>query len=170
MTKEGEILLLFTIRKRSLRRLCFYMCLSFCPQGGCLGPGPGGRLGGLASRVSRPRSRGSFGGSGWGVSRPRPEGVVSKPRPGGCPGPGLGCVSQHALRQTPPPQHMATAAVRILLECILVSYHNFKSQDNGNNIIRYCPTKKNNYNFSGDHMFIKKNEHYLRDVIVIRAF
>ena len=25
---------IFTARKRSLRRLCFYMCLSFCPQGG----------------------------------------------------------------------------------------------------------------------------------------
>ena len=104
MTKEGEILLLFTIRKRTLRRLCFYTCLSFCPQGG----------------MSRPRPRGEFGGSGWGVSRPRPEGVVSRPRPEGvvsrprpegwCPGPGSGgveaqawgCVSQHALRQTPP--------------------------------------------------------------------
>ena len=26
--------LIFTARKRSLRRLCFYRCLSFCPQGG----------------------------------------------------------------------------------------------------------------------------------------
>ena len=26
--------LLVTVRKRSLRRLCFYRCLSFCPQGG----------------------------------------------------------------------------------------------------------------------------------------
>ena len=25
---------IFTARKRSLRRLCFYTCLSFCPQGG----------------------------------------------------------------------------------------------------------------------------------------
>ena len=25
---------IFTARKRSLRRLCFYRCLSFCPQGG----------------------------------------------------------------------------------------------------------------------------------------
>ena len=25
-----------TARKRSLRRLCFYRCLSFCPQGGCV--------------------------------------------------------------------------------------------------------------------------------------
>ena len=28
--------ILITTRKRSLRGLCFYMCLSFCPQGGCL--------------------------------------------------------------------------------------------------------------------------------------
>ena len=40
--------LIITVRKRSLRRLCFYTCLSFCPQGGgCLVPGgcvpgPGG--------------------------------------------------------------------------------------------------------------------------------
>ena len=27
-------LCVFTARKRSLRRLCFYRCLSFCPQGG----------------------------------------------------------------------------------------------------------------------------------------
>ena len=63
------------------------------------------------------------GGSAQGVSRPRPGGVsrprgVSIPNPGGCPDPGLGgCpgpdpggVSQHALRQTPPPpQRTATA-------------------------------------------------------------
>ena len=42
--------------------------------GGCLAPGPGGRLG------------------VW---------PVSSPRPGGA-GPG-GCLSQHALRETPPP-------------------------------------------------------------------
>ena len=28
---------IFTARKRSLRRLCFYRCLSFCPQGGVHG-------------------------------------------------------------------------------------------------------------------------------------
>ena len=44
--------------------------VSFCPRGGCLGPGPGKRLGGLARGV-----------------QPRPRGM---------------CVSQHALRQTPP--------------------------------------------------------------------
>ena len=26
---------IITARKRSLRRLCFYTCLSFCPRGGC---------------------------------------------------------------------------------------------------------------------------------------
>ena len=30
----------FTARKRSLRRLCFYTCLSFCPQGGVPGQVP----------------------------------------------------------------------------------------------------------------------------------
>ena len=34
---------LVAARKRSLRRLCFYTCLSFCSQGGrCLGPHPRG--------------------------------------------------------------------------------------------------------------------------------
>ena len=88
---------IFTARKPSLRRLCFYTCLLFCSQEGggwsrprsrvqvkgsgqvgCLGPHPGGRLGG----------------SGWeGGFRPTP---------------GDGGVSQHALRQTP--QQTATAA------------------------------------------------------------
>ena len=71
--------------------------------GGALGPDPGGRLGGLAGGVSRPIPRGVVGGPG------RKGGLG--PGPGGCPGPGLGvvCVSQHALRQTSPPQ-TATAA------------------------------------------------------------
>ena len=34
--------LLITARKRSLRRLCFYRCLSFCPQGGHAGLLQGG--------------------------------------------------------------------------------------------------------------------------------
>ena len=46
----------------------------------------------------------------WGVSRPKPGGGlqahtqgVSRPTPRGSPGPHLGvCVSQHALKQTPP--------------------------------------------------------------------
>ena len=51
-----------------------------------------------------------------GVSRPTPVvgGVQAQ-----------ACISQHALRQTPPPQQTATAAggtVRILLECILVEF------------------------------------------------
>ena len=121
---------IFTIRERSLRRLCFYACLSFCP----LGVG-----------VPRPRPRGGSGrggvqahtrGGGWrsgrgGVPRPIPRGVVGGPGwrgglgpgPGGCPGPGLAvvCVSQHALRQTSPPhRRLLLRAVRILLECILV--------------------------------------------------
>ena len=31
--------LVFTAPKRSLRRLCFYTCLSFCPRRGCAGGG-----------------------------------------------------------------------------------------------------------------------------------
>ena len=39
MTTSWERHQVFTARKRSWLRLCFYTCLSFCPQGGCLLPG-----------------------------------------------------------------------------------------------------------------------------------
>ena len=79
-------------------------------SGGCLGPDPGWRLGGLGGGVSRPRP--------GGVSRLRPEGVF-RPRPRG-PRP-RGGVSQHALRQTPPRnRRLLLRTVHILLECILV--------------------------------------------------
>ena len=111
-----------TIRKRSLRRLCFYTCLSVIL---------------FTEGVFRPRNKGEVGESAWGVSRSRPRGEVggsargiSRPRPGGFPGPGpglsrprprpRGCVSQHALRQTPPGRRLLLWTVRILLECILV--------------------------------------------------
>ena len=54
---------IFTVRKRSLRRLCFYTCLSFCSRGrGSPGPYPKGRLRCLAGGVSRPIPRGEVGG------------------------------------------------------------------------------------------------------------
>ena len=34
MQNSSRVQYYFTARKRSLRRLCFYTCLSFCPQGG----------------------------------------------------------------------------------------------------------------------------------------
>ena len=79
---------IFTVRKRSLRRLCFYTCLSFCSRGrGSPGPYPKGRLRCLAGGVSRPIPRGEvegfgrgglqahiqggrLGASGWGVCIP----------------------------------------------------------------------------------------------------
>ena len=64
-------------------------------RGGCLGPDPGGRLGGLAGGCPGPHL--------------------------GVPGPGLGCVSQHALRQTPiSSRRLLLRAVGILMKCILV--------------------------------------------------
>ena len=77
---------IFIVHKRSLQRLCFYTCQSFCSQVGCLGPG----LGCVSAQVGCP-------GPGLGGSLPR-GGVQARgmPRP-------MGCVSQHALRQTPPP-------------------------------------------------------------------
>ena len=71
--------------------------------GGCLGPGPRGRLGGgLLGGCP-----GEFGGLPGG-------GVQAQAR---------GDVSQHALRQTPPTsRRLLLRTVRILLECILVNY------------------------------------------------
>ena len=103
-----------TARKRSLRTLCFYTCLSLCPQGGgipaCLavlqahthgggwgvwwggspGPHPGGKLRGLARGVSRPRPRGKVEGSGWGGLQPTPRGDVE--------GSGWGVISRSTPR------------------------------------------------------------------------
>ena len=67
------------------------------------------------------QTQGEVGGSGWGVGwcpGPHLGGVqahtweVGDPGPHQevSPGPGPGCVSQHALRQTPPPPQKATAA------------------------------------------------------------
>ena len=86
--------------------------------GGCPGPHPGGEVGGLAGECLGPEPGRMFGGLAGG---PRP---TSRRGLGPClggPSPGLGGVSQHALRQTPPPsRRLLLQAVRILLECILV--------------------------------------------------
>ena len=122
-------------RKRSLRRLCFYTCLSvlkggWYPSMPCRSPGGVSQH---ALQVSRPTPKGELEGSGqgglqtytWGVSSPHLEGLQAHTQ-GGSPGPHLGgvsrptpgrClqahtrggVSQHALRQTPP-RLMASAA------------------------------------------------------------
>ena len=102
-------LCIVTARKRSLRRLCFYTCLSTVGAGvGCLGPGE--RLGVRVGGVSRPIPRGGCWGPdrGMSVHAPIPKGEVGGSCGGVCPGPHLGGaqawggVSQHALRQTPP--------------------------------------------------------------------
>ena len=78
-------LCVFTARKRSLRRLCFYRCLSFCPQGeGACVVAPGGGMRGCS----------------WGVCVVAPGPCVVAPRGGmrGCSGgvcvvaPGGACV------------------------------------------------------------------------------
>ena len=138
-----------TAHKRSLGQGNIFrsVCQEFCPQGGwypsmhcrwylsmpCMSPGPHprGKLRGLAWGSPGPHPGGklrclasgglqahTWGGlqahTGWGVSRPTP-GRVSRPTPGGW-------VSQHALRQTPPRnRRLLLQAVRILLECILVT-------------------------------------------------
>ena len=80
--------LVFTVRKPSLRRLCFYTCLSFCSQErGVSRPRLRGRLGGLPGGCLGPGPEG-----GWGLPGPRPgrglpgpgrDGGVSRPRPRG---------------------------------------------------------------------------------------
>ena len=84
---------IFIVHKRSLQRLCFYTCQSFCSQVGCPGPGLGGSL---------------------------PRGVS---RPGGCPGPWGVYPSMHWGRHHPPSRRPLQRMVRILLECILVCWH-----------------------------------------------
>ena len=61
---------IFTARKRSLRRLCFYRCLSFCPQGGACVVAWGGVCGcsgGMGACVVAPRGCAWFysGGHAW---------------------------------------------------------------------------------------------------------
>ena len=80
------------------------MCQEFCSEGGVSRPTPRGRLRGLAGGggFSRPTPRGRLRGLAGGSPGPHP-GAVFRPTPGwGCPGPGRGGVSQHALRQTAP--------------------------------------------------------------------
>ena len=104
-----------TARKRNLRRLCFYTCLSFCSQGRCGIPAciaggipaclaAGGWYPSIPCRFPGPHPGGKLRGLAWGgVSRPTPEGGVSRPTWGRSPGPHLGSgVFHHALRQTPP--------------------------------------------------------------------
>ena len=120
-------------RKRSLRMLCFYTCLSFCQQGGGY-PSINCRW-----YPSMPCSR------SWGVSRSTPKGEVegdlvqaqSQGRSwgrsvwglaalGGLPAlGGTCCRGVPALRGVwrPPPWQLLLWAVRILLECILVKFN-----------------------------------------------
>ena len=119
MTKIPVVTLRFiTARKRSLRSLCFYTCLSVShsvqgglhPGGGRQGLHPGGsasrgREGGLHSRGSASRGVCIHGGGihlGGSTSRSRP--------------------THRILRDT-----VSERAVRILLECILVMEFNFVS-------------------------------------------
>ena len=86
-------------RPQSLRRLCFYTCLSFCPWGAGGGGIPAclaGLLGGIPACLAGFQAL-TQGRSLRGLAK----GGSPGPHPGGSPGP-HGGVSQHALRQTPP--------------------------------------------------------------------
>ena len=132
-------------RPQSLRRLCFYTCLSFCPWGvggggipGCLAGGIpaclagllggilaclaggvpaclAGLLGGILACLAGFQAHTQ--GGAWGVW---PEGGLQAHTQGGL-HVHMGGVSQHALRQSPLHSWwLLLWAVRILLECILV--------------------------------------------------
>ena len=127
-----------TVRKRSLRRLCFYTWLSFCSQGGSPGPYPGVGWGVLPEGGSpspypgggwgvwlegglQAHIQGEVGGSGWrGGLQAHTQGVVrgsgwrgvSRPIPRGC--------IPACTEADPPSRRLLPRTVRILLECILV--------------------------------------------------
>ena len=91
--------------KLSTHILFVVLHLSFCQQGGCLGPAPGRRLGGLTRGCLGPDPGGRLGDLARGGPCPHPGGVC----PGPCLGEGvsrprtMGGVSQHALRWTATP-------------------------------------------------------------------
>ena len=86
---------------------------------GRLGLGPGGRFAGLAGGCLDPDPGDRLGGLTWGCLGPEPgKRLGSLDR--GCPGPHLGVYpSMHCDR--PPSRRLLLWAIRILLECILVS-------------------------------------------------
>ena len=92
--------LIFTARKRSLRSLCFYTCLSVI-----LFTGGGGVVTQHALQVSRPTSRGEVEGSGLGWSPgPHQRGKLSSLAWGGSPGPHpRGCLQTHTWGGSPGP-------------------------------------------------------------------
>ena len=79
-----ELIQIITSRKGSLRRLCFYTCLSVHRGGGipaCLAGGIPACLAGLQGGLQA-HTQGKVEGSGQGVSRPTPGGSPG-PHPGG---------------------------------------------------------------------------------------
>ena len=90
----------------------------------------GGVVSQLALQVSRPTPRGEVEGSGGpgGVSRPTPKGEVEGSSRGGLQAHTWGGLQAHtqggripACTEADPPQRLLLRAVRILLECILVT-------------------------------------------------
>ena len=112
MTCRGitGLISVITARKRSLRRLCFYTCPSFCPQGG----------GGIPGQVPPPRTRYTprpgtpppprTPGTRYTPSprnRYTPRTRYTPPRPGTPPGPGT-----PPDQYTPPPRSSACWEIR----------------------------------------------------------
>ena len=89
---------IFTARKRNLRRLCFYTCLSFFSQGGGLQANT--QRGGWGVWVGWGRSPGPH--WGWGCVQAHTRGMEGIPSPGGC-------IPACTEADTPyPPQQTAT--------------------------------------------------------------
>ena len=85
--------------------------------GGLQGPHPGGLQAHIQGGLQAHTWGGGLQAHTQGISRPTPR-RVSRPTPR------WAGVSQHALRQTPPPW-LLLWVIRILLECILVAFVNF---------------------------------------------
>ena len=127
VASKEHIISLITARKRSLRRLCFYTCLSFCPQGGgwypcmhcmwyqsmpCRSLGWGQQYQSMPCRSLGPHPREKLRGLACGGS--------PGPHSGGSPGPHQGEGIAACTEADPPSTWLLLRVVRILLECILV--------------------------------------------------
>ena len=114
-----------TARKRSLRRLCFYTCLSFCSWGvvsqhalQVSRPTPRGEVEGSGLGGFQAHTWGEVEGSGLGGLQAHTQGEVERsglrgspgPHPGEPPGPHQGGSPACTEADTPHPQQTATAA------------------------------------------------------------
>ena len=109
-----NLVVVYIYRPQTKFAKVMFLHISVCPRGGGgLQAHTQGEVEGSGGRVSRPTPRGEVEESGWlgGVSRPTPRGEVEGPGWGEVSrSTSRGGVSQHALRQTPPPPKQTATA------------------------------------------------------------